>query len=925
MRPVSLLASALLATTLTATLSGCSDGVGGFTLSGTLYTSGSLVTDYDINDLRGGTRSNSDPLDPQPIPNITTVQGFASAVPTFAEASGDGSFERFAETPDEDDFYAVSLQAGQRILLTIVDYQNNRSSDSSYRGDLDLALYDPANQSDAVQVSNRRSSTEEIVVSNDGDYLIRVYAYSGISKYVLQLFPPENESTLLVGAARPSRTLIPGEAIVRWKDPSATSNTSSEQHAAQNAGPLPSITLTDALAQAQTQAQQPAIALHGYQLTSRLGRTDRAERVSLARTLQAQSSKSEAATESPSAFERHTPQWAAASDTLNSIKALNERDDVEYAAPNYVHRALFTPNDSLYRFQSHYTDIRLPQAWDLTQGSADVVVAVIDSGVFMAHPDLAGKLVDGYDFISDSRTSRDGDGIDSDPDDPGDSTQSGASSWHGTHVSGTIAAATNNNEGVAGSGFRTRVMPLRVLGLNSEGSSYDVMQAVRYAARLPNDSGRLPSRRADVINLSLGSNFSSTAEQAIFSAARDAGSIIVAAAGNSGSSEAFYPASYEGVISVSASAPGGSRAYYSNFGNRVDVAAPGGDLRFDLNGDGQTDGILSTSVNDASGNRVGDYRLQEGTSMATPHVAGVLALMKGLYPELTPQDVDSLLASGTITDDLGPAGRDDEFGHGRINALKAVLQADNLAGGGTIPATPVLDSDPSTLQFGTQERLTLTLTNANQNAEPPQVSADADVDWLVIDASSTDENGLGTYAISVNRSGLIDGLYNGTLRFTPDTGNLLEVQVTMQKGELVTADAAAPQYVLLEDISTGEIATETRANSDGTYVLRGVRAGSYRIIAGSDIDVDLFICQNGETCGEYPDRISGAFIEVEESLSGVDFVVSLVTGINTDADSGDDSADDNSDSSDPLLPLQRTPTETRVERESSNHRQTLED
>ncbi|MEK9766935.1 MAG: S8 family peptidase, partial [Thalassolituus sp.] len=576
------------------------------------------------------------------------------------------------------------------------------------------------------------------------------------------------------------------------------------------------------------------------------------------------------------------PKAAQIKENLIAMKELRLRDDVEYAVPNYIHTAQLSPDDTLFRLQSHYKDIRLPQAWNLTTGSADVTVAVIDSGVFLDHEDLADKLVAGYDFISSTSTSRDGDGIDSDPDDPGESSQTGASSWHGTHVTGTIAAATNNNQGTAGVGWNTKVMPLRVLGLNGAGTSYDVMQAVRYAARLSNDSRTLPAQKADIINLSLGSDFFSEAEQDVFDEARNAGVIVVAAAGNASTDRPFYPASYDGVISVSATAPDDTLAYYSNFGSKIDVAAPGGDLRYDLNQDGQADGVLSTSVNDTTGVRISSYNLQEGTSMATPHVTGVIALMKGVYPALTPGDVDVLLASGSITIDLGTAGRDNSFGHGRIDALKAILAAADLAGGGDLPAIAVLDSDPAELQFGTSASLDLTLTNANSAAENPAVTYEVSDDWIQVDASQADTNGLGSYSISVNRTGLLDGIYEGNIRFIPDSGYNLDVPVTMQVGDIIANRSLAPVYVLLEDADTGEILDEAIASPLGNFSFRNVPNGTYRLQAGSDIDVDLFICQNGETCGEYPDSLTDEVIEVNGSnVSGISFLVSLISSLDS--------------------------------------------
>lgn len=279
------------------------------------------------------------------------------------------------------------------------------------------------------------------------------------------------------------------------------------------------------------------------------------------------------------------PLVTAKEDTIRVIKALRMRKDVLYAEPNYIVRPTATvPNDKYYPLQWHYPLINLPQAWEISTGT-DAIVAVIDTGVLLAHPDLQGQLLPGYDFISDPAMALDGDGIDNNPNDPGDGGQGNSSIFHGTHVAGTIAAATNNDIGVAGIAWNARIMPLRALGKGG-GTLYDIDQAIRYAAGLSNDSGTLPARRADIINLSLGGGGYSRSEQDVVTQARNQGVIIVAAAGNDAGATPYYPASYDGVVSVSDVGIDKTLAPYSNYGPDVDVAAPGGDMSADRNNDG---------------------------------------------------------------------------------------------------------------------------------------------------------------------------------------------------------------------------------------------------------------------------------------------------------------------------------------------------
>ncbi|TNC89527.1 MAG: hypothetical protein CSH36_12510, partial [Thalassolituus sp.] len=480
------LASTLLATSV---ISACTGGGGGseptYNVSGQLYTSSNLVIDSDLNDINAPFISNNDPDSAQQLPNIVTVQGFASATGTGAAASGDPATERFSSSFDQYDFYTVSLQRGQVITLNVVDDDGN-TTEGLYQGDLDLYLHTNPFSNFPIQTSNGTDDTEVIRVATDGEYFIVVKAHAGISKYVLQLSAPETTiGSILPLNTEPSSPFVPNEVLIRWKE-------STDSHKAANT----------------------SVQAHGHTITTLSDGKEYVTRAQITPSLSAQS-----ATQA-SSFAKNYPAASQTLENLSAIKALNARDDVEYAEPNYVRKAVLTPNDPLYRYQYHYNDIKLPQAWDLTSGSSDVTVAVIDTGVFLNHPDLAGKLVSGYDFISSTSFSRDGDGIDNNPDDPGDSDQQGASSWHGTHVSGTVAAITGNSRGGAGVGGDTMVMPLRALGLDGVGAVYDIIQSIRFAARLSNDSNTLPTKKADIINLSLGSSSNSNAEQEAITAAR---------------------------------------------------------------------------------------------------------------------------------------------------------------------------------------------------------------------------------------------------------------------------------------------------------------------------------------------------------------------------------------------------------------------
>ena len=344
-------------------------------------------------------------------------------------------------------------------------------------------------------------------------------------------------------------------------------------------------------------------------------------------------------------------------DAVTISGELVARGLVVSAEPDVMRTSTVVPNDPRFSEQwylqtpgSSTQGIDLPSAWDITRGSSSVVVAVIDTGR-LDHPELSGRLVDGYDFVSQTKNSKDGDGWDSDETDVGDWSESDdplytctvgdpfkSSSWHGTHVSGIIAANADNSVGIAGVAPNVRVQHVRVLG-TCGGRTSDEAVAIRWAAGLPVDGVPLNPTPAKVINLSLGSQTACAAvEQAAIDEAVAAGVTVVVAAGNAGldlDTNDFAPSKCANVISVAALRFDGSRASYTNYGSSIDVAAPGG-----------PGGILSLQN---GGTRTADsswtYGYKQGTSMSTPIVSGIAALVLSVNPNLTPAQVESIIES----------------------------------------------------------------------------------------------------------------------------------------------------------------------------------------------------------------------------------------------------------------------------------------
>lgn len=329
---------------------------------------------------------------------------------------------------------------------------------------------------------------------------------------------------------------------------------------------------------------------------------------------------------------------------------LESSEAVEYVEPDVRMTIALAPRDARYAELwglNGTNGIRVPTAWRTTTGRG-TVVAVLDTGI-TAHPDLNANLVPGYDFVSNPAQARDGNGRDANPADTGDwftagecgSSRASSSSWHGTHVAGTVGAVANAT-GVVGVAPHTRIQPVRVLA-KCGGALSDIADAIVWASggHVPG----VPANRtpADVINMSLGGagRCSVTYQNAINSAVSRGATVVVAAGNESQNAGAVQPASCNNVVTVASSTHTGGLSYFSNYGSVVDLTAPGGDLRT------RGGGVLSTVNTGSTTPSSAGYAAHQGTSMAAPHVAGVAALLKSRAPSMSPARVESTLKSGT--------------------------------------------------------------------------------------------------------------------------------------------------------------------------------------------------------------------------------------------------------------------------------------
>ena len=322
------------------------------------------------------------------------------------------------------------------------------------------------------------------------------------------------------------------------------------------------------------------------------------------------------------------PSSATVSDMISTY---SKEPDVEYAEPNYIIHALsVVPNDPYYSMQWHLPKIKVDEVWEEKTGSRDVTVAVLDTGVDLNHPDLDEQIVNGYDFVNN----------DNDPDDD---------QGHGTHMAGTIAAETNNGEGIAGINWYAGLMPVKVLDGDGEGTHESVALGLVFAA----DNG------ARVINLSFGGEDSSQTMEDAINYAYGKGCVLIAGTGNDGGA-VMFPARYDNVIAVGATDEEDSwcdesiwgEGFSSSSGAEVDVTAPGNN-------------IVSTYFG-------GKFAIGSGTSMATACVSGLAVLMVSVNPQLSNSEIRDIIQKSC--DDLMESGWDQYTGHGRINAQKAVQE-----------------------------------------------------------------------------------------------------------------------------------------------------------------------------------------------------------------------------------------------------------
>jgi serine protease len=566
--------------------------------------------------------------------------------------------------------------------------------------------------------------------------------------------------------------------------------------------------------------------------------------------------------------------------TAFAARALNAHrpEGVAAIARNTKKSGFRVPNDAFAGFQWSHDFIHLGAAWDLQIGSDDVVIAVLDSGVVVDHPDLAGRLLPGADLLSHEDLDRDDEpGRDDDPSDPGDLLFDPESSFHGSHVAGVLGASTDNAEGIAGVTWAGGVLPVRVLGAQLDGFDDDIVTALLWAVGVPGIEGAADNENpARVVNMSLGGPTDEAGQElwstVVATVITDPDEeipveepILIAAAGNTGvdaGQAGIVPATTPGVISVGAARFDGRRASYSNFG-AVDVLAPGGELDLDQNGDGDPDGILSL--------RGEAYDFDAGTSMAAPHVAGVAALIMAQEPALTGTQVAAIMLASA-----NPDGQCDEgCGTGWLDAPAALLLA-----GAVLNPEPALQVDVADVFIG-QGFQTAIVHVLNLGGAPFDFSATvagAQEDLFTVEPAqgtvppADDEETGGRLALTITlaRGGFTAGDANLVIR---GLGTASDQRAVVDLAFDDSRGGALPvvQSVVVSIFEVGEDgereigSTVARREAGFAFTLDELLPGTYRLRATAD---------DGVSIGVYPSAAGvGAFTLAKgEKKDGVEIV-----------------------------------------------------
>ncbi len=534
--------------------------------------------------------------------------------------------------------------------------------------------------------------------------------------------------------------------------------------------------------------------------------------------------------------------------------SLGDDPEVLWAEPDWVIRSLGEPGDPAFNRQWNMRAVGAPSAWDVTTGSDAVIIGVVDTGIG-ASPDLEGRQVPGYDFISSAGVAGDGDGRDDDPTDVGDQfAGDGTSVWHGSHVAGLLAG-NHDDYGMAGIAPGCKIMMLRALGIGG-GFVSDAADAILFlAGQLTLPDGRRLASPLRIANLSVGLPQDSSELRDACQRADNLGVLLVAAVGNGGG-RVQYPAAYPSTFAVAAVNAQLQTTAYSAFGTEVDIAAPGGGTGRDTSNDGWHDGVLSVSKDETVDPAVWSHAFLVGTSQAAPHVAGTAALLLSLDPTLTAATLETILRGTAL--DLGVAGEDIAYGAGLLQTHTAVKNVLSRIGN---PRTddPYLMIPIPGLQFdGLRTLIDVPLYNGGSgtlNVFIANALTDDGVPWLsaVLDpvvAPSPPVNN-SKVSISVDRSRLpsTPGRHSGAIRLANSSGGLGTIRIVVYVQERTRAGIALPVVALEDESGIARRKAFAFPETGYRYWIRGLPPADFLLMGGEDLDRDGLFCESFEACG----------------------------------------------------------------------------
>lgn len=554
-------------------------------------------------------------------------------------------------------------------------------------------------------------------------------------------------------------------------------------------------------------------------------------------------------------------------------KAFLADPDVAWSEPDWMVQPLGTSNDPELARQWNLQAVAATAAWDVTRGDSAVAVGVIDSGL-IAHPDLEGQTVAGYDFISDPAIAADGDGRDVDATDVGDRGGAGdLSTWHGSHVAAIIVGRGDDGVGVSGVAPGCRVMALRALGRGG-GLVSDVADAVLFAAgQFTTAEGRRLTTALRVVNLSLGTAANSRELEDACNIAAAQGTLLVAATGNDGD-QVLYPAAYASVLAVAAVNGLLQGTPYSNSGDEVALSAPGGSALTDLQGDGWPDAVLSAVRDGTLLAAPEGWGYLTGTSQAAPHVAAVAALMVSLDPTQTRVELRERLEQTAL--DRGALGNDQVHGRGLVQAA-AALQLVKAYMGDPVTTPPRLHLPVQSVRLvGLESQVRVPLVNTGSGtlviASAQSITDDGGA-WLgatLIRSYGGANISADELEVQVDRSQLpaTPGWTSGTLRVYGPGGGLGLLRVMVAVG--LRPRAGTPFRVVAIDAANGGVRSDGNAHpqNDYRYVLGGLPVATYRIKGGDDLDADGFFCEPFDLCGWHGGATEAEALLLEYGATG---------------------------------------------------------